>query len=239
MSDKLLVCAHGSFGAGRCVDCRRLYAESFIKARVLRGEVARCSHCRGLVKPDIVFFGEDLPLKFKMNHERDFKDCDLILCMGTSLQVEPFAGLMARTPPSVKRIIVNRELPQAIGTPRADKDVVLLGDCNEQIMTLALALGWLPELQTLVHALYQKPSPQLADSRHCRLEEDPRPDFKSAPRVQLQAEAAGIGRALALLGVLAACAGFVVLRPPADNWSSEQIAGAVIWASLVMYIALR
>ena len=41
---------------------------------------------QGVVKPDIVFFGEDLPRKF-FYYLRDFPQADLLLVMGTSLAV--------------------------------------------------------------------------------------------------------------------------------------------------------
>lgn len=49
---------------------------------------------RGLVKPDIVFFGEGLPERFYDLAERDFPACDLLVVMGTSLVVHPFASLI-------------------------------------------------------------------------------------------------------------------------------------------------
>jgi NAD-dependent deacetylase sirtuin 2 len=46
------------------------------------------------VKPDIVFFGEQLPQRFYERMEADFPACDLLLVMGTSLVVHPFASLI-------------------------------------------------------------------------------------------------------------------------------------------------
>ena len=42
---------------------------------------------QGLVKPDIVFFGEDLPPRFHSLQLPDFAKCDLLIVMGTSLEV--------------------------------------------------------------------------------------------------------------------------------------------------------
>ena len=42
---------------------------------------------QGLVKPDIVFFGEDLPQRFHTLQLPDFAKCDLLIIMGTSLEV--------------------------------------------------------------------------------------------------------------------------------------------------------
>ena len=51
------------------------------------------SDCGGPVKPDIVFFGENLPHKFleilpTLNPKNDA--CDLLLVIGTALAVNPF-----------------------------------------------------------------------------------------------------------------------------------------------------
>jgi NAD-dependent SIR2 family protein deacetylase len=52
--------------------------------------------CGGLVKPDIVFFGEGLPERFHELAVDDFPECDCLIVMGTSLMVQPFAGLIDR-----------------------------------------------------------------------------------------------------------------------------------------------
>lgn len=49
----------------------------------------RCNVCHGVVKPDIVFFGEDLPKTF-YNFSKDFPEADLLIVMGTSLEVSYF-----------------------------------------------------------------------------------------------------------------------------------------------------
>ena len=59
-------------------------------------EIPTCEKCESLVKPDIVFFGEALPMKFFMCAEQDFDQCDLLIIMGTSLVVQPFASLVDR-----------------------------------------------------------------------------------------------------------------------------------------------
>lgn len=50
--------------------------------------------CEGIVKPDIVFFGENLPGRFFECIEQDFEECELLLVLGSSLVVQPFASLI-------------------------------------------------------------------------------------------------------------------------------------------------
>lgn len=53
-----IVEAHGSFASQRCIDCNRPYDSEKMKKIVMKSDIPRCEKCSGLVKPDIVFFGE-------------------------------------------------------------------------------------------------------------------------------------------------------------------------------------
>ena len=60
------------------------------------------------MKPDIVFFGEDLPQRFHTLQLPDFAKCDLLIVMGTSLEVSSYIAFcmssidfpVSRFPPS-------------------------------------------------------------------------------------------------------------------------------------------
>lgn len=71
--------------------------------------VPLCTECKSYVKPDITFFGEDLPKRFNKMAAVDFTDCDLLIVIGTSLQVRPFADLIKRVGRDVPRLLMNRE----------------------------------------------------------------------------------------------------------------------------------
>lgn len=64
--------------------------------QIMKDVIPTCQECNGVVKPDIVFFGEQLPDKFYTCLINDFKMCDLLIIMGTSLTVQPFASLVDR-----------------------------------------------------------------------------------------------------------------------------------------------
>ena len=59
-----LVEAHGSYSIAHCIDCSNEYSIDYVKKFVFDDDVPRCEKCKGLVKPDIVFFGESLPERF-------------------------------------------------------------------------------------------------------------------------------------------------------------------------------
>lgn len=147
---ELLVEAHGSFATACCVNrrCRTAKTSDWFKDQLTAGEVPRCDKCGDLVKPDIVFFGEELPKRFEVLLRQDFtrEQPDLLIVAGTSLQVYPFAGLpsMARCP----RLLINREVPDNFEA--TSSDAVLLGECDECFRTLASLLGWLEDLDGLI-----------------------------------------------------------------------------------------
>lgn len=50
--------AHGSFANQHCVDCGAEFDKDTLIRNIRSGTIAHCKECDGLVKPDIVFFGE-------------------------------------------------------------------------------------------------------------------------------------------------------------------------------------
>lgn len=139
-----IVEAHGSFAEQSCIECKEPYPPNLMMEAVEASTPARCLSCTGLVKPEIVFFGEALPAAFFESRSVPF-EADLCVVLGTSLQVQPFASLPGMVPEGVPRVLVNLEPAGGIGS-RAD-DVVLLGNCDGVVRKLAEACGWLGELE--------------------------------------------------------------------------------------------
>ncbi|XP_048119381.1 NAD-dependent protein deacetylase sirtuin-3, mitochondrial isoform X3 [Alosa alosa] len=152
----MLVEAHGTFATATCTACRRDYKAEELHADVMKGAIPKCPTCKGVIKPDIVFFGEELPQYFFM-YLKDFPMADLLIIMGTSLEVEPFASLTGAVRGSVPRLLVNRDLvgPFAWGSPRPN-DVAELGDVVSGVSKLADAVGWTEELKALIAAETKK-----------------------------------------------------------------------------------
>lgn len=142
-----IVEAHGSFATQRCIECKMPYPDKEMREHVEEGRPPKCmSGCGGLVKPDIVFFGEQLPEAFYQNRNAAAA-CDLMLVIGTSLTVHPFASLPQLTMEQTPRVLFNKERVGEMGT-QAD-DVLCLGDCDSGIRQLADELGWRDELEKM------------------------------------------------------------------------------------------
>lgn len=110
VSEDKLVQAHGSLRNPSCVKCGKPYPYELYYQMVKNDIAPKCRHhmCRGFVKPDIVMFGEQLPARFHKLRQEDFQCCDVLIILGTSLKVMPFAFL-ANTSQNMCRVMVNMD----------------------------------------------------------------------------------------------------------------------------------
>jgi len=83
---------HGNMQWVVCLDCGRRYPLAQIKARLGQGEeIPDCEACRGILKPDVVFFGESLPGEVLLEATSRSSKCDLFIVIGSTLVVYPAA----------------------------------------------------------------------------------------------------------------------------------------------------
>ena len=82
---------HGSLERYVCTVCGRKYDSQFVEKEIWKGEVPKCPECEGLLKPDVVFFGEPLPELELLKAYRIAEESDLSIVVGSSLVVYPAA----------------------------------------------------------------------------------------------------------------------------------------------------
>jgi NAD-dependent deacetylase len=80
---------HGNILRDRCT------AEQIVveRSRDTGGGLPRCATCGGLLRPDVVWFGEMIPRGALLPADAAAEDCDVFLSVGTSALVYPAAGL--------------------------------------------------------------------------------------------------------------------------------------------------
>lgn len=176
--DHLVEC-HGNFFTAHCRKCNAEYSLDSIRQELTTGNVLHCKkdQCDGVVKPDIVFFGENLPPSFRERSREDLPKADLLIIMGTSLKVYPFAGLTSLVQEDVPRVLINKDKvavykeeievidgveykiqpknPRALlkyDHPSNTRDVFLGGDCQETVKQLVELIGWKSELDALINS---------------------------------------------------------------------------------------
>ncbi|KAG8450829.1 hypothetical protein GDO86_003193, partial [Hymenochirus boettgeri] len=162
-----LIEAHGTFHTSHCIGtfCGAEYPLSWMKEKIFSDLIPKCEKCDSLVKPDIVFFGESLPSRFFSAVKSDFSKVDLLIIMGTSLQVQPFASLVSKVSSKTPRLLINKEKTgqsdpflgvlgfgggMDFDSEKAYRDIAWLGNCDDGCLALAELLGWKAELEELV-----------------------------------------------------------------------------------------
>ena len=104
--DKVLE-LHGNMKRVSCLKCGRRYPLAQIKARLDKGEgIPDCEVCRGILKPDIVLFGEVLPEKVFEEAACHSANCDLFIVIGSTLIVYPAAHMPAYAIEAGARLVI-------------------------------------------------------------------------------------------------------------------------------------
>lgn len=85
---------HGTIKTLTCTQCfQQVCSDGYLEAYIRKGDLPKCNHCHGILKPDVILFGEQLPQKAWFQAVRESRACDLMLVAGSSLEVLPVAGL--------------------------------------------------------------------------------------------------------------------------------------------------
>lgn len=159
---KNAILCHGSFATASCTVCKFKVDSEFIREKIFNQEIPYCHKCKeeeetretqengetgdeeansassrrvGILKPDIIFFGEGLPEIYHQSINEDKSKCDLLIVIGSSLKVKPVANIPHLLPADVPQILINRE-----SLKHMNFDVELLGDCDGIVNELLLRL---------------------------------------------------------------------------------------------------
>ncbi|XP_058044032.1 NAD-dependent protein deacetylase sirtuin-1 [Ahaetulla prasina] len=130
-----------SFATASCLICKYKVDCEVVRGDIFNQVVPRCPRCSpdeplAIMKPEIVFFGENLPEQFHRAMKYDKDEVDLLIVIGSSLKVRPVALIPSSIPHEVPQILINRE-----PLPHLHFDVELLGDCDVIINELCHRLG--------------------------------------------------------------------------------------------------
>ncbi|MCG6908997.1 MAG: NAD-dependent deacylase [Deltaproteobacteria bacterium] len=108
-SDEMVFQLHGDLSHAKCLKCHSRYPMQTVAGWMESGiEEPVCEKCNGMLKPDAVLFGEQLPIGVLSEAERRSRECDLCVVLGSTLSVYP-AALIPRfaRESGAKLVIVN------------------------------------------------------------------------------------------------------------------------------------
>jgi NAD-dependent deacetylase len=130
---------HGSIASSSCLDCGRRFPLAEVRRRgtSVPNGVPPCD-CGSPLKPDVVLFGEMLPVAAIARAERLAAAADVLLCIGSSLEVYPVAGLPELTLAAGGRLAIITQGPTRFDRLAA---VRMQGDVVDELEALEAALG--------------------------------------------------------------------------------------------------
>jgi NAD-dependent deacetylase len=129
---------HGNTRTIGCLRCGRTFTMEQVYAQLAVELPPPCRACGGMLKPQVVFFGEMLPESAFERALEEARRCDLLIAVGSSLQVHPAALLPRYAREHGARLIIVNKTP----TPSdAEADAVLREPAGRVLPALARAAG--------------------------------------------------------------------------------------------------
>jgi NAD-dependent deacetylase len=102
---------HGHMRQGTCINCYKKHDGELILQQILsNGEYPRCTKCNHAIKPDVILFGEQLPYQEFSAAQSEARNSDLMIVIGSSLEVAPAGDIpLLATRTGSRLIIINLE----------------------------------------------------------------------------------------------------------------------------------
>ena len=129
---------HGRLRQAKCLRCNCvLDADGLLADYVERQVVPRCTVCGSALKPDVVLFGEPLPRYNLLEAAGEVERADLVLVVGSSLEVAPASDLPFMASRHGAKIVVMNSAPTPID---GQASAVIRGDLAVMLPRLAQLL---------------------------------------------------------------------------------------------------
>jgi len=128
---------HGHMREATCIRCYKVVPiDTGMEYLVLDGKIPHCG-CGGVFKPNVILFGEQLPIRVLNQAVAEARRCDVMLVAGSSLEVAPAADIpYLAVRQGAKAIVVNLQPTEL--DPSAD--VVIHGDVAEILPRIVAAV---------------------------------------------------------------------------------------------------
>ena len=132
---KTVIEMHGTLQTLTFTQCyHQAQADVYIASFVEDGTLPSCPKCGALLKPDVILFGEQLPQSAWFAAQRAARSCDVMLVVGSSLEVLPVAGLPMQALDRGAHLIIINNAPTYLNI-RAD--AVFFNDVAEILPAIA------------------------------------------------------------------------------------------------------
>ena len=166
MDMRQVIQAHGANRGAHCAKCKHPFDQKVLEQAISESkgviycEQPGCKDKKRPIKPNIVFFGEQLPTEFLaiLNPTGLMSKADLLIVMGTALAVAPFSYLIQMVPKGCLKVLMNLDNTNETGgydftEPDTDK-LFIRGKCDETVAQLCHEVGWTDDFEKVLPAYH-------------------------------------------------------------------------------------
>lgn len=98
---------HGHIREVTCIECYQIKdATPIMEALLAEKAVPSCDKCGGFLKPNVILFGEQLPVETLFKAKTAAQEADLMIVVGSSLEVAPISGFPQEASEQGTKIII-------------------------------------------------------------------------------------------------------------------------------------
>lgn len=143
---------YGNFYSFVCIKCGNEYSLEWVRARLLKKKIMLCNNCASLIKPNILLYGEDLPMCIYEELEADLRVCKLLIVLGSTISNEPLATVLQRVDFKYPRIFITDVDPYNFSDyhfycKHDHNDVIWFGNIDFTCNRLVKLAGWCQEME--------------------------------------------------------------------------------------------
>lgn len=136
---KVVYEVHGHLRQATCIRCyAAMPAEPMIREFMENGAIPHCEKCNGVMKPDVILFGEQLPARPMIAAQQAARKSDVMIVAGSSLRVAPAGDLPMLTKQNGGALIIANLEPTYL---HGVADVILRDDVAVALPKLVEAVG--------------------------------------------------------------------------------------------------
>jgi NAD-dependent deacetylase len=112
---KAVIEVHGTLNTLSCTGCYKQFpSDQYLASYIEKGIIPSCPVCSRILKPDVILFEEQLPIKTWLQARKAAKTCDLMIVAGSSLSVTPACELPLLALSNHAKMIVINQMPTYI-----------------------------------------------------------------------------------------------------------------------------
>ena len=131
---------HGTIARATCISCYQSDEGMYHwQPYIENGVIPQCRNCGGIMKPDVILTGEQLPVRMVLEAKKLLRECDVVMAAGTSFSGGPVMNWLEKAREQGKKIVILNLSPTLLDSIA---DVVIRADVAEVLPAIVEKLNY-------------------------------------------------------------------------------------------------